>query len=95
MMIDDLVIERDPHDDDEFWCVETGDTVESALEELKASSGFASYCDELDCDTVEVFVFHCVKPEDSSWPEDEREPHWTWCAEHQAAKYTINVVRES
>ena len=69
-----------PHDDDEFWCIETGDTAEDALMNLKVSSLFSSYCSDSEADRVTIYVHKCVRPEDSDWPEEERDPEWEWVA---------------
>lgn len=84
------------HDDDEFWCTETGDTIEEARDNLAASPQFASYCSSNpSCNPVTVYVHQCVLPEKSSWPEDERDPSWKWCAESIGVQFDVDAVEES
>ncbi len=80
-----------PHDDDDFWCVGEGNTPEDALSALLGDASWLSYSDGMDEDaSIPVYVYTCIKPENSDWPEESIEPHWKWVA-HERVK-TVNAT---
>lgn len=68
-------------DDEEVYFYGLGETPDDAYREFIEKGDFDDQCDALNMesgDSVEVYIYTTCEPEESDWPEEEREPHWTF-----------------